>query len=263
MNDSTPAAPVPGRKVTAAIVGCGGIARSQHLPNLTRAPNIRLQTVCDVNATAAKSAQADYRVPQMTTRFEDLLQDPAIELIVVATKEDFQVPLTCQALEAGKHVYVEKPLADTPGSCQRVVEAQARHRKLVQVGFNRRFAPACREARRILLKRGGPTNIYFRISDEYWNWGRANPPGVRVIHEVCHVFDLLRWITGSEAVSVYCASARADDEIYTLRFASGCVATIMNSGEVTCDLPKERLEIVTREPGALVEHGVDLVHRQA
>jgi predicted dehydrogenase len=238
--------------VTAAIVGCGGIARSQHLPNLTRAPNIRLQAVCDVNAAAAKSAQADYGVPQMTTRFDDLLQDPAIELIVVATKEDFQVPLTCQALEAGKHVYVEKPLADTPESCQRVVEAQARHGKLVQVGFNRRFAPACREARRILLKRGGATNIYFRISDEYWNWGRANPPGVRVIHEVCHVFDLLRWLTGSEAVSVYCVSARADDEIYTLKFASGCVATIMNSGEVTCDLPKERLEIVSRDPGALI-----------
>ena len=252
MNDSTPAVSVPGRKVTAALVGCGGIARSQHLPNLTRAPNIRLQTVCDVNAAAAKSAQADYGVPQMTTRFEELLQDPAIELIGVATKEDFQVPLTCQALEAGKHVYVEKPLADSPESCRRVVEAQARHGKLVQVGFNRRFAPACREARRILLKRGGATNIYFRISDEYWNWGRANPPGVRVIHEVCHVFDLLRWITGSEAVSVYCASARADDEIYTLKFASGCVATIMNSGEVTCDLPKERLEIVTREPGALI-----------
>lgn len=252
MNQSTPAVPVPGRKVTAAIVGCGGIARSQHLPNLTRAPNIRLQAVCDVNAAAAKSAQADYGVPQMTTRFDDLLQDPAIELIVVATKEDFQVPLTCQALEAGKHVYVEKPLADTPESCQRVVEAQARHGKLVQVGFNRRFAPACREARRILLKRGGATNIYFRISDEYWNWGRANPPGVRVIHEVCHVFDLLRWLTGSEAVSVYCVSARADDEIYTLKFASGCVATIMNSGEVTCDLPKERLEIVTRDPGALI-----------
>jgi predicted dehydrogenase len=252
MNQSTPAVPVPGRKVTAAIVGCGGIARSQHLPNLTRAPNIRLQAVCDVNAAAAKSAQADYGVPQMTTRFDDLLQDPAIELIVVATKEDFQVPLTCRALEAGKHVYVEKPLADTPESCQRVVEAQARHGKMVQVGFNRRFAPACREARRILLKRGGATNIYFRISDEYWNWGRANPPGVRVIHEVCHVFDLLRWLTGSEAVSVYCVSARADDEIYTLKFASGCVATIMNSGEVTCDLPKERLEIVSRDPGALI-----------
>ncbi|MCX6945373.1 MAG: Gfo/Idh/MocA family oxidoreductase [Opitutales bacterium] len=252
MNSPTQQTPGAARPVVAALVGCGGIARSQHLPTLTRAPNLRLAAVCDLNAEAARSAQADYGVPHMTTRFEDLLADPAIELIVVATKADFQVPLTCQALEAGKHVYVEKPLAETPAECRQVVAAQARHGKLVQVGFNRRFAPACREARRIAAGRGGPTNMYFRISDEYWNWGRGNPPGQRVIHEVCHVFDLLRWFAGSEAVSVYCASARADDEIYTLKFASGCVATVMSSGEVTCDLPKERMEIVTREPGALV-----------
>lgn len=246
---STPSS-VP--RVNAALVGCGGIARSQHLPNLTRAPNLSLQAVCDVNRAAAESAARDYHVPRVADSFEAVLTDPAIALVVVATKEDFQVPLTCQALAAGKHVYVEKPLAATPEDCARVVAAQAASGKLVQVGFNRRFAPACREAKRILAKRGGATNLYFRISDEYWNWGKGNPPGVRVIHEVCHVFDLLRWLTGSDAESIYCACARPDDEVYTLKFRSGAVATIMNSGEVTCDLPKERLEIVTREPGALV-----------
>jgi predicted dehydrogenase len=63
---------------------------------------------------------------------------------------------------------------------------------------------------------------------------------------------LLRWLTGDDAESIYCACGRPDDEVYTLKFRSGCVATIMNSGHVTWDLPKERLEIVTREPGALV-----------
>jgi len=206
-------------------------------PNIVRNFNAidgaRVAAVSDLKDDSLKKVEKGYPGIRTTKSADELIRSTDIELIVVATKEDFQVPLTCQALEAGKHVYVEKPLADSPESCKRVVEAQARHGKLVQVGFNRRFAPACREARRILLKRGGATNIYFRISDEYWNWGRANPPGVRVIHEVCHVFDLLRWITGSEATSVYCASARADDEIYTLKFASGCVATIMNSGEVT------------------------------
>lgn len=239
-------------KVGVAVIGCGGIAHSQHLPNISRAPNLRLACVCDVNVEAARAAQESYHVARMTTRVEDVWADPEIELVVIATKENQQVPLTCAALEAGKHVYVEKPLADTPEACARVVAAQAKSGKLVQVGFNRRFAPACREAKRIVVRRGGATNIYFRISDEYWNWGRANPPGVRVIHEVCHVFDLLRWLTDSDAVSIYCACARPDDEIYTLKFASGAVATILNSGAVTCDLTKERAEIVTREPGAVV-----------
>ena len=239
-------------RVGAALVGCGGIAKSQHLPNLSRAPNLRLLAVCDVDERAAQAAQAAYAVPRATTKFDELLADPEVELVVVATKEDAQVELTCRALEAGKHVYVEKPLATTPEDCRKVIQAQGRHHKLVQVGFNRRFAPACREARRILAQRGGPTNIHFRLSDEYWSWGRANPPGVRVIQEACHVFDLLRWFADAEVASVYCASARPDDEIYALKFTSGCVATVMSTGEVTLDLPKERIELVTRRPGALV-----------
>lgn len=238
--------------VTAALIGCGGIAQSQHLPNLTRAKFIKLKTVCDVNTAAAEAAQRAYGVPQMTTASAEVLADPEIDLVVVATKEDYQVPLTCQALEAGKHVYVEKPLASTPAECEQVIAARVKSGKLVHVGFNRRFAPSCRDVARILQKRGGSTNIYARISDAYWDWGKKNPPGVRVIHEVCHVFDLLRWLTGADAESVYCACGRPDDEIYTLKFKSGCVATIMNSGQVTWDLPKERLEIVTREFGALV-----------
>lgn len=238
--------------VVTALVGCGGIAQSQHLPNLARSSRLRLKTVCDVNAAAAAAAQKTFGVPRMTTEFAELVADPEIELVVVATREDFQVPLTCQALEAGKHVYVEKPLASTPAECQRVIEAQARHGKLVQVGFNRRFAPAGREAKRIVDRRGGATNVYARISDAYWDCGKGNPPGIRVIHEVCHVFDLLRWLMGADVESIYCACGRPDDEIYTLKFRSGGVATIMNSGQVTWDLPKERLEIVTREPGALI-----------
>lgn len=238
--------------VTAALIGCGGIAQSQHLPNLSRAANIRLKTVCDVNADAVAVARQTYGVPHGTTQSGEVFVDPEIDLVVVATKEDFQVPLTCAALAAGKHVYVEKPLASTPAECEQVIAARAASGKLVHVGFNRRFAPACRDIARILQKRGGATNIYARISDAYWDWGKSNPPGIRVIHEVCHVFDLLRWLTGAEAESVYCACGRPDDEIYTLKFKSGCVATIMNSGQVTWDLPKELLEIVTREFGALV-----------
>lgn len=245
--------------VTAALIGCGGIAQSQHLPNLARSRVITLKTVCDVNDGAAEEAQRAYGVPQVETDSSAVMADPEIDLVIVATKEDFQVPLTCQALAAGKHVYVEKPLASTPAECAEVVAARERSGKIVHVGLNRRFAPACRDAAEVLQRHGGATNIYARIADAYWDWGKKNPPGIRVIHEVCHVFDLLRWLTQSEVESVYCACGRPDDEIYTLKFKSGCVATIMNSGQVTWDLPKERVEIVTRDPGAvLIEEFVEL-----
>jgi predicted dehydrogenase len=66
-----------------------------------------------------------------------------------------------------------------------------------------------------------------------------------MIHEVCHIFDILRFFAESEVTSVYCVCSRPDDEVIALKFASGCVASIMDSGYVKYDMPKESLEVVT------------------
>ena len=240
------------------IIGLGGIARSQHLPNLTRAPHVRLKTVCDLREDVLRDVQSMYSVPCAETDYRRMLADPEIDAVVVATREDMQAPLTIDALDAGKHVYVEKPLADCPEKAEAVVAAQERSGKHVAVGFNRRMAPAYRKAKELVLRDGGPKNVHYRISDEYWNWGRNNPPGVRVIHEVCHIFDILRWLTDSDPLSIYCVASRPDDEVFVLRFASGCVASIMSSGYVTMDMPKERLEAVSERGAVVVEEFVEL-----
>jgi predicted dehydrogenase len=203
--------------------------------------------------------QAKYHVPHATTDHRELLADPEVQAVVVATREDMQARLTIEALRAGKHVYVEKPLAETAEECRAVVDAQKEAGRSVAVGFNRRFAPAYVRAKELAWNDGGPRNIYYRISDTYVRgWGRNYPPGVRVIHEVCHVFDVLRWLTESEVASIYTVASRADDEIFTLKFTSGAVASIMNSGYGTRDLPKERLELISEDGGVTVEEFVEL-----
>ncbi|MEK6794701.1 MAG: Gfo/Idh/MocA family oxidoreductase [Spirochaetota bacterium] len=241
------------KKATFGLIGTGGIAQSQHLPNLTRAPNIRLKTICDLRRDVVEAMQKTYAVENAVTEHKRILEDKEIDAVVIASKEDAQVPLTIEALRAGKHVYVEKPLAESPERCAEVVAAERETGRHVVVGFNRRFAPAYLQAKNLIDAHGGAKNIYYRISDEYWSWGKNNPPGVRVIHEVCHVFDILRWFTGSNVVSLYTATARADDEIYTLTFANGAVATIMNSGYATMDMPKEHLEIIADKGGVFIE----------
>lgn len=245
-------------RVTFGLIGAGGIAQSQHLPNLSRAPHVVLKTVCDLRDEALRQVQQAYAVPHATTDYRDLLSDPEIQAVVVATREDRQAALTIEALRAGKHVYVEKPLAETSDECAPVVAAQKETGRFVAVGFNRRFAPAYRKAREILAAEGGPWNIHYRVSDEYWRWGKSYPPRVRVIHEVCHIFDLLRWLTDSEVESVYCVESRPDDETCVLKFRSGCVASIMSSGYATMDLPKERLEVITERGALTVEDFVEL-----
>jgi len=240
------------------LIGAGGIAQSQHLPNLTRAPHVRLKALCDLRDDLLRAMQAKYAVPHATTDFRELLADPEIQAVVVATREDVQAPLAIEALRAGKHVYVEKPLASTSEECAAVVAAQREAGRFVAVGFNRRFAPAYRKAREFLWRDGGPKNIHYRIADEYWRWGAGYPPGVRVIHELGHVFDALRWLTGSEVGSIYAVASRPDDEAYALTFGGGCIATVMSSGHATMDLPKERLEAISTRGGATVEDFAEL-----
>jgi len=248
-----------GGRVCFGMIGAGGIARSQHLPNIPRAPHVRLKTICDLDPAALKSAQAAYGIPHAVGDAKELLADPEIVAVIVATREDAQAPLTIAALKAGKHVYVEKPLAVTAEAFRTVIKAWEGSGKRVAVGFNRRFAPAYRKVMEVVRACGGPKNIYYRISDTYTRgWGRGYPPGSRLYHEVCHVFDVLRWLTGSEAESVYCVSSRPDDEMLTIRFKSGCVAAVMNSGYGTPDLPKERLEIVGENGGVTVEEFVEV-----
>jgi len=240
------------------IVGLGGIAHSQHLPNLTRAPHVRLKTACDLEAAKVEDAQAAYGIPKGVTRLEDLLADDEIQAVVIATAEAQHVPLTLKALEAGKSVYVEKPLADTAEACQEVVAAQRASGKLVAVGFNRRFAPAYIRAKQLAQQYGGVWNFHYRIADEYFRWGRNCPPGTRVMHEVCHVFDVLRWMTGQEVQSVYCVASRADDEVITLKLSGGCVASIMDCGYGALDMPKEYLAVMMEKGGVTVEDFVEL-----
>lgn len=202
--------------------------------------------------------QEKYRVPQATPDYKELLADPEIQAVVVATREDQQAVLATEALAAGKHVYVEKPLADTPEKVEQVVAAQQASGRFAAVGFNRRMAPAYGKARELLDADGGARNLHYRISDEYWDWGRNLPPRTRVIHEVCHIFDLVRWFTHSDPISIYCVESRPDDEVFVLKMASGCVASITNSGYVTMDLPKERVEIVSNLGAVVVEEFVEL-----
>ena len=239
------------------IIGVGGIAQSQHLPNLTRAPHIGLKTVCDLREDVLAEMKAKYDVPHSETDYRKMLADPEIDAVVVATREDMQATLAIEVMKAGKHVYVEKPLAETPQAVEAVVAAQKASGKFACVGFNRRISPAYRKAKEVVCSDGGPKNVHYRISDEYWSWGKKYPPGVRVIHEVCHIFDLLRWFTDSDPVSIYCVESRPDDEIFVIKFGSGCVASIMNSGFVTMDMPKEHLEIVSELGSVIVEEFVE------
>ena len=246
-------------KVRIALIGAGQLARNQHLPNLMRSKYIELAAVCDLSSEVRNIVKQEFNPScPIISNYKDVLNDTTIDAVVIATREDTHVPLTLEALAAGKHVYVEKPLAETALDCQKATIAQEKANKIVAVGMNRRLAPAYQKAKALLDANGGAKSLYYRIADEYAiTWGKQYP-GQRIFHELCHIFDVLRFFTGSEVTSVYCASGRVDEEQVVLRFKSGATAGIMSSGYVWRDLPKEHLEAIAEKGALTVEDFVTL-----
>lgn len=255
-------------KAILGLIGVGGLARKQHLPNLSRMTNVQIKWICDLEESILDNCRRKYPIPNVTTKFREVLADSEVQGVVIATREDMQAALTIEALNAGKNVYVEKPLANTEEECRAVCEAQQKSGKVVMVGFNRRFAPAYGKAKKLIDRNGGAFNIHYRVSDDlslecYENktnqprpWER--PAGGRVIYELCHIFDIVSWLSSSTIQSVYCVSCRPDDEIYALTMRSGAVVTIMNSGYASRELPKERLEVIVKSGSLTVEQFVEL-----
>jgi predicted dehydrogenase len=246
-------------KAVLGLIGTGWQANAQHLPNFLYMRNSRLKTICDIDADAAKASAAKWKVAQWESDYRKLLADKELDGVVIVTGSAQHAEITVAALQAGKHVYVEKPLADTLEQCEAVVEAQRKSGKHVMVGFNRRFAPAYQDAKRLLAGHGGAKNISYRMSDCYcWTFGRNCPPGVRAFSELVHFFDLLRWLTDSEIATVYCVQGRADDESILLKFASGAIATIMASGYSSPDWAKEYMTVIADRGGLTVENFVEM-----
>lgn len=110
-------------KTRLAIIGCGGLAQSQHIPNMMKIDNAELTAICDLDKHILDKVGDCYKINQRETDYKKALANPEIDGVVIVTKAESHVPLTLEALAAGKHVYVEKPLAETEAECGRVIEA--------------------------------------------------------------------------------------------------------------------------------------------
>jgi len=227
-----------------------GLAQSQHIPNMFKIDNAELTAICDLNKDVLNKVGDYYGIKRRETDFGKVLSDPEIDGALIVTRADSHVPLTMEALAAGKHVYVEKPLAETEAECAKVIAAQKKYGKIVAIGMNRRMSPAYRYAKELLWKQDGPKNMFYRITDSYClDWGIPYGAGNRIIHEICHIFDIIRFFADSEVESVYCVSSRPDDEQVVLKFESG----IMGSGYVNSCMPKEHFEAIARIGGLTVD----------
>jgi polar amino acid transport system substrate-binding protein len=252
-----PAAAAPARiraesgEIGVAFVGAGAFARGTLLPLLKNRPGVALERVVTAHGLTAFDAQRKFGFREVGTDVAEVWRDPRVKLVFVATRHDTHAALVEAALSAGKHVFVEKPLALKETELVRIERAAATAPGTLLVGFNRRFAPMTVALRRALSERG-PLTMTCRVNAGALPPGHwLNDPasgGGRIIGEGCHFVDLLTYLAGDAPItSVHALPAGrprglAEDVAIQLGFEDGSVGQILYTAKGDPSLGKERIE---------------------
>ena len=251
------------------VIGAGAFARSTLLPNLLHGADI--VAVANATGPSAQSTAARFGAALATTDVDQVLGDDRIDAVLIATRHDTHAEYVKRALDAGKHVFVEKPLALTETELIEVEEAAARSEGLLMVGFNRRYAPMALELKDLLGGRG-PLMMSYRVSagrlpTSHWTHD-PKIGGGRIVGEVCHFVDFASFLAGAPPAEVTATSVsgssepREDNVSSIIRMADGSVSTIVYASLGESSLPKERIEVLGEAGAGVIDDFRELtVHR--
>jgi len=190
------------------VIGTGTFTCGSHLPVINSLPTLQVRALCDPDGGNLRRAAALVPHPVATVSdFRDLLDRPDLDAVLVATPTHLHAEIAIAALEAGKHVLCEKPLAPRPEGLRPLLEAWRASGRVLQVGYVYRYAPvfqrlrACIEGGEI----GEPRMIWaheFRAAF-YTPWRYdARISGGTLVEKCCHHFDLFQWMLGAPATTV-------------------------------------------------------------
>ena len=261
---ATPAASRPKESIEFALVGAGNLAKWEHLPNLKKLPGVGLRAVYSTAGVRGKSYALRFGAGYCCSDYEEILQDPLVDAVLIASRNQHHASQALSALRHGKHVFVEKPMALTAEECRDLCQAVEQSGKRLTVGFNRRFAPYYRELRNNLAHRNAPAVVQCRInspgiSGAYW---MADPAiGGAILGEACHFIDLMYWLLDSEPVSVFAYSlptGKADpigenNLAAAFRFADGSIGNLTYCTVGSKTSGGERVEVFAQGVGAFSE----------
>ena len=150
----------PADKISIGILGCGPIAQFAHLEACQKASNVILYAVCDQAIALAQKMAAFYEAEKIFTQYEEMLEDPLIDAIIIATADAFHLPASILAIKAGKHVLVEKPLGDDLDQAQALKHLIQKKGLVFQVGHMKRFDAGIAYAREFIQNQMGEIIAY-------------------------------------------------------------------------------------------------------
>ncbi len=240
------------------ICGAGNFVKGTILPAIKSSGLGDVVHVSSSSGVTAARLAERHGIERASAGADEVINDPNVDLVVIATPHSSHAPLVVQALEAGKHVYVEKPLAITEQQLDDVIDALERCDGLLHVGFNRRWSPMVQETKKALAG-SGPLVIDYRVNAgpiPEGHWYRDPREGGRLLGEVCHFIDTCSAIVEADPTDAFCIgpnSDRSDSYALLLGYADGSTATISYAADGHHSTAKERVEVLGRGHTVLID----------
>ena len=242
-------------KIKVALIGAGGFAKGVHLPNLEKLNNFyNIYAIMSRTGSNATSIARQYKAKYATTNYQEILNDPNVDMIMICTRHNLHAQYSIEAMKKGKAVFVEKPMALDKKEMKEVFTTIQKTGVPYLVGFNRRFSKYAVEIKKRIKKRINPMIINYHMNASYIplnHWVHTEEGGGRIIGEACHIFDLFNYFVDAEIESISVnrinpktenISSR-DNVVATLKYKEGSVCTLTYTSLGEKSYPKESLEI--------------------
>jgi predicted dehydrogenase/threonine dehydrogenase-like Zn-dependent dehydrogenase len=251
-----------GQKGVIGVIGAGNFTKMTMLPALKKTGAF-FKTITSAGGVTGTALGKKYGFESSSTDYRDVLNDTEIDLVLITTRHNAHARQVVECLQAGKHVFVEKPLALNEDQLHEVIDAYARASNVtMNVGFNRRFSPHSVNLKKSLGN--GPMQIVATMNAGFIpsnSWVHdLDTGGGRIVGEACHFMDLCTYFTGSRIIAV-CMNAlgrnpniNTDNASILLKYEDGSNAVINYFSNGSKSYAKERIEVYSRERTAIINN---------
>jgi len=263
-------------------VGCGALAQGVHLPNIQRNPRMQMVIACDRDRQVAEMCRAKFEAQRSETDWRKVVDDPEVDLIVLATHLNLRGELIIPALKNGKPVYTEKPLSSDDREMREIVKTARETGVPVCVGHNRRSSPAMLEFKRLLDKaksgisatrpsvdRSGDRKpvpeeaqfqVLMRINDDARSWKEwvfRDAQGI-MFAEMVHFIDLALWFNRGRPVRLFAEGSPRGNFTLILKFSDGSITTLQHTMVGNFDYPKELFEVTVNNITVAMDQHIEV-----
>jgi predicted dehydrogenase/threonine dehydrogenase-like Zn-dependent dehydrogenase len=252
-----------GSKGVVGVIGAGNFTSAMILPSLKKT-GAHLKYIASSGGLSGTILAKKFGIAQSTTDYHMILNDPEVDLVMITTRHNAHARMVIESLEAGKNVFVEKPLALTHGDLDQILNTYSKGNNTITVGFNRRFAPLATKMKSLIGTSDTPMHIVATmnagfIPSDVWVHD-MDVGGGRIIGEACHFIDLCTYLCGS-TVKAVCMNAlgtdpaeNTDNATILLQYKNGTNAVINYFSNGSKAYSKERVEVYHQEKTLVMDN---------